>query len=349
MSTQELTQQNNSHREPVRNADMSVQPDEQNLENIAENIAKKTPKHPSNCYRLFYTDERKECANVKTKSREEINRHWKNIKINNSDRYKNYVEKYRKNMEKYKKDMEKHTTNMEKYRKIFHKNLSKFFGGIYNVLEEDCDNKDDEYDELLSDEKSLYTKITQKILRLEKLTEDEAKYTCSDEAMILTKWKHDRASYCVEMTDYVPLLKLFINDDALIHGNHEFLFYEACKYGRLQSAKWLKEQNPSIDIFANFYCRGSAFAIACKHGHLPVVKWIMENYPYRPKQDKMWSGGNTNRSALSLACEYGHLAVAKLFQEKWPWIKNNTYYNKLGRQGAQVRQNFHIVAWLDEP
>ena len=108
----------------------------------------------------------------------------------------------------------------EEDRKLTEQKLHHLFGGIYSVFENDCGEYPD-----LSDEKTMYAKITQKILHLEQLTEKEAKYTCSDGATILVKPEDERALHCVEISDSVPLLKLFITEK----DDKTELFLKACE------------------------------------------------------------------------------------------------------------------------
>jgi len=58
-------------------------------------------------------------------------------------------------------------------------------------------------------------------------------------------------------------------------------FIKLCSSGKLEEAKILLKENPTIDISAENDC---AFVSACQYGHLEVAKWlysvIPDLYPY---------------------------------------------------------------------
>ena len=211
----------------------------------------------------------------------------------------------------------------EEDRNINEQKLHNLFGGIYSVFENDCKEYPD-----ISDEKTIYAKITRKVLQLEQLTKEEAGYVGSDEATVLVEPKEKQAEYCVKISDSVPLLKLFITEN----DDKTELFVIACRNGRLRVAKWLKNCWPEIVI------DDDKFSWTCSQGHLQVAQWLEEKWP-EIKFNK--------NNAFIWTCINGHLLVAQWLKAKWPEIDHRIYQDH-GFKMACSQGHLHVAKWLKE-
>ena len=87
-------------------------------------------------------------------------------------------------------------------------------------------------------------------------------------------------------------------------------FIDICRSGKLEEAKKLLEDNPSIYISAQ---NEEAFRDACWNGHLEVAKWLLNAKPTIDISAE-------NEYAFRNACADGHLEVAKWLLEVKPTI-----------------------------
>ena len=98
------------------------------------------------------------------------------------------------------------------------------------------------------------------------------------------------------------------NNNPSININYleEYSFYSACERGHLEVAKWLYEIKPTLNICAydNY-----AFCSACENGNLEVVKWL---YSIRKDNDII---SMNNEASLRWSCLYGSLDVVKRSEE----------------------------------
>jgi ankyrin repeat protein len=90
----------------------------------------------------------------------------------------------------------------------------------------------------------------------------------------------------------------------------DYIFCDACFYGRLEVAKWLLSVKPDINISGE---NGCAFRWSCKNGHLEVAQWLLSVKP-----DINISADN--EYVFRFACINGDLEFAKWLQSLKPWL-----------------------------
>ena len=66
---------------------------------------------------------------------------------------------------------------------------------------------------------------------------------------------------------------LFIRYTINIHYDHEYAFQLCCKYGQINTAKWLIKLDGKINLHIDRDC---AFQWSCKNGHHEIAKWLIE-------------------------------------------------------------------------
>ena len=77
-------------------------------------------------------------------------------------------------------------------------------------------------------------------------------------------------------------------------------FQDLCRNGKLEEAKLLYSNYPTINISAYYEC---AFRGACFNGHLNIAKWLLKIKP-------TINISAENEYAFKSACSKGHLKVA---------------------------------------
>ena len=102
-----------------------------------------------------------------------------------------------------------------------------------------------------------------------------------------------------------------------ISVRNEEAFRYSCKNGHLDTAKWLLEIKPTIDISAK---NDEAFIDSCKNGRLDVAKWL---YEIKPSIDI-----KNLKKAYMYSREKGQLNVADWLLEIKPEIKPNKQTGK---------------------
>ena len=142
--------------------------------------------------------------------------------------------------------------NRRERRKVSHltqEDLSDLFGGIYTFfMGEFCHDK--KYPDLSDKELSKrYRNITQKVLRLEHLSLQEAGYVGSDEAMILTYPENKQVFYCVTISDSIPLLRLFMTEN----DNKSLLIYLANIHDNHNVTNFLQDLYPQGEVYPEVY------------------------------------------------------------------------------------------------
>jgi len=125
-------------------------------------------------------------------------------------------------------------------------------------------------------------------------------------------------------------------EDSKYKWSNESLFIVLCKYGYIETIKWLYSlvninihsndeeafiesySNEKIDIkengkIINIHINNEeAFRLSCYHGHLEVAKWLME---ISKENGETINIHIKNEEAFRLSCSYGHLEVVKWLME----------------------------------
>ncbi len=83
------------------------------------------------------------------------------------------------------------------------------------------------------------------------------------------------------------------------------VFFNACRFGKFEVAKWILEVNPEIiNSDLDFH-----FQMACASSNYELVKWLLE---IKPNLISEWG---QKGDALEHACEGGNLSIVKLIFE----------------------------------
>ena len=109
-----------------------------------------------------------------------------------------------------------------------------------------------------------------------------------------------------------------------------------CMFGKLDDAKLLYHNNPTINISVR---NEEAFRYSCKNGHLDIAKWLLDIKPDIDISAK-------NYEAFIDSCKYGRLDVAKWLYEIKPSIDIKNL--KKAYMYSRERGNLNVADWLLE-
>ena len=104
-------------------------------------------------------------------------------------------------------------------------------------------------------------------------------------------------------SDVMSLISEFVEDDFTFqfvnkssYKNIKFnnqMFISACENGNLDTAKWLMQFNPKVNL--------TAFKRACKYGHLDVAMWLSSIHKVNIQSDEY----------LIEACKFNQLNIIR--------------------------------------
>lgn len=110
----------------------------------------------------------------------------------------------------------------------------------------------------------------------------------------------------------------------------------ACVHGHLETAKWLLQHHPTINIRSR---DDNIFWGVCLNGHLETAKWLVQIYP-EIKNDIFWP--------FQLAGRNGHLGFIEWLVESFDKSQLHPCVIVTTRESAREHGHVEMTKWLSE-
>jgi len=144
------------------------------------------------------------------------------------------------------------------------------------------------------------------------------------------KWSNESLFIVLCRYGYIETIKWLysiVNID--IHSNNEEAFRGSCSSGHISIAKWLLKYSNKNKETLNIHAQNEeAFRESCGNGHISIAKWLLK---YSNKNKEILNIHAQDEDAFKSSCYNGHIEVAKWIFEILKVIgeelNTNIYWN----------------------